>query len=198
MGDTALTALLLVMGTQELKVTGDLLSNHQCSDMGSQGTPLLTSQVAVMAVQLEVPEVAPMTQGCHQPVAQKALDDAGVRHPTPDAGDERYPACHPALRAICPPLLLREETCQITCRHEGLTLSNHWPLEQGSIMIIRIDIMTGAIGMTIALLLVLIACSEGVLDHRYLHWYLHLAFLGWIGHAQAAKMSTFALIMAIR
>ena len=65
-------------------------------------------------------------------------------------------------------------------------------------MIIRIDIVTGAIGVTIALLLVLVAHSEDVLDHRYLHWYLHLAFLGWIGCAQAAKMSTFTPIMAIR
>ena len=122
-----------------------------------------------MAAQLEVLEVAPITQGCHLLVVQMVLDDIGVRPPTPGAGDKRYPAHHPALGVISPPLLLHEEMCQTTCGHEGLTLSNHWLLEQRSIMIIRIDLAIGAIGVTIALLLMLITLSEDIQDHRYLH-----------------------------
>ncbi len=174
-GDAAHAALLLDMGTQEPKVTEYLPIDRQGGNMGSPGTRLLTSQEAVMAAQLGVPEAAPMTQGRHLLVAPKVPDVVGVRHLAPDAGDEQYPACHPALGAISPLLLL-----------------------QGSTMIIRIDLAIGAIGVTIALMLALIALPEDVQDHRYLHRYLHLALLGQIGSMQVIQMTTFALIMVIR
>lgn len=197
-GDAAHAALLLDMGTQEPKVTEYLPIDRQGGNMGSPGTRLLTSQEAVMAAQLGVPEAAPMTQGRHLLVAPKVPDVVGVRHLAPDAGDEQYPACHPALGAISPLLLLREETCQITCVQGDHTPLNHWLLEQGSTMIIRIDLAIGAIGVTIALMLALIALPEDVQDHRYLHRYLHLALLGQIGSMQVIQMTTFALIMVIR
>src|SRR5258706_184572 len=101
-GDAAHAALLLDMGTQEPKVTEYLPIDRQGGNMGSPGTRLLTSQEAVMAAQLGVPEAVPMTQGRHLLVAPKVPDAVGVRHLAPDAGDEQDPACHPALVAMRP------------------------------------------------------------------------------------------------
>ena len=66
--------------------------NHQCSNLGTSGISLLTSQDAAMAVLLEVREVTPMILGHHLPVAQKTLDVVEMRLLAPDARDEQCPA----------------------------------------------------------------------------------------------------------
>jgi hypothetical protein len=124
-----------------------------------------------------------MTQDHHPPVAPRLLDVIEMRPHTPDAGDEQHPARVPTLRVNSPLLLLHKEMCQSTCVHEDLALLSHWLLVQGSIMN-RIDLVTGALGRTLAL-------PEDAKDHL-------LALLGWIGSMQVAKMTTFALIMVIR